>query len=425
MSLAVYRLATQLMSPLIDLYLNRRVARGKEDPARLRERYGVPSHPRPMGPLVWIHAASVGEATSVLPLIERLLDDDERRHVLITTGTVTSARLMAARLPRRAFHQYVPVDRPAAVRAFIDHWHPSLAIWVESELWPNLIGETRRRGTPMVLLNGRLSDRSFRRWQRLGRTATRLMQSFDLCLAQTPPDAGRFATLGAHTVACVGNLKSAAPPLPADEKDVARLRQAIAGRPHWLAASTHAGEEATCGRVHRRLAAGHPDLLTIVGPRHPERGPGVAAELRGLDLAVTRRAGLEPLRRDTEVYVADTLGELGLFYRLGAPVFVGGSLVPHGGQNPLEAARLGNPVLLGPHTDNFTEINERLVAAGGAEVVADEAALAGAVDRLLRDPAERARRGEAASAVAATGAGVLDAVLAELDPFLAAPRAAA
>ena len=173
MSLAVYRLATQLMSPLIDLYLNRRVARGKEDPARLRERYGVPSHPRPMGPLVWIHAASVGEATSVLPLIERLLGDDERRHVLITTGTVTSARLMAARLPRRAFHQYVPVDRPAAVRAFIDHWHPSLAIWVESELWPNLIGETRPHNLPGRVVEGI--------WQRrLDRPASEILADPDV-----------------------------------------------------------------------------------------------------------------------------------------------------------------------------------------------------------------------------------------------------
>jgi len=425
MSLAAYRLATRAAGPLVGFYLRRRLARGKEDPARFRERFGEAGRTRPDGRLVWVHAASVGEALSVLPLVERLRLAPAGPHVLLTTGTVTSARLMAERLPAGAFHQFVPVDRPDAVARFLAHWRPDLALWVESELWPNLVVEARRRGTPMVLVNGRMSETSFRRWQRLSGMAAALLGCFALCLAQTPADAERFVRLGAPAVRCVGNLKQAAAPLPADPAAFKLLMQAMAGRPRWLAASTHRGEEAAAGRVHKALAVRFPRLLTVAVPRHPERGPEAAEALAAMGLAVARRAAGELPGPATDAYVADTLGELGLFYRLGAPVLLGGSLVPHGGQNPLEPARLGNALLFGPHMANFAEIAGALLEAGAAESVADEPALAAALAALLADPAEAGRRGEAALAVAATGGGVLDAVLGQLAPWLGDAGAAA
>jgi 3-deoxy-D-manno-octulosonic-acid transferase len=408
MSLALYRGATRLAGPLVDRYLAARLAQGKEDAARLDERRGVASRPRPRGFLVWLHGASVGEAISALPLVERLT---EYGVVLLTTGTVTSARLVAERLPAGALHQYVPADRPDWVASFLDHWRPDLALWLESELWPNLVMATHARGTPMVLVNARMSARSAARWRWLPWAIRPLLRAFDLCLAQGEESAERFRVLGARAVRAPGNLKFAAPPLPADETALAMFKAAIGGRPCWLAASTHPGEEAVAGAVHQALAARHAGLLTIIAPRHPVRGPEIAATLPG---RVRRRAAGEA--PDGDIYVADTLGELGLFYRLAPVVLIGGSLVPHGGQNLLEPARLGAAVLHGPHMTNFPEA---LALLGDALTpVADVAALTTAVDALLADPAQRARLGATARERAARGAGALDAVLAALAPYL-------
>jgi len=418
MMLPFYRVVTAAGGPLIRLYLTFRLATGKEDRARFGERLGQAGRPRPQGPVVWVHAASVGESLSMLPLVERLRDDRPDVSVLVTTGTVTSARLMADRLPDGAFHQYVPVDRLAYVCRFLDHWQPDLALWAESEFWPNLISETVGQGVPMILINGRVSPRAFAGWQRYRRLIRRLLAGFTLCLGQTEADTERLSTLGAQRTKYLGNLKFAAPALPADEDDLARLRATIDGRPRWLAASTHAGEEEIAGRVHRRLAAKHPGLLTVIVPRHPQRGRQIVEDLRAAGLEVALRSSAGPVTDATEVYVADTMGELGLFYRLAGIVFMGKSLVPHGGQNPLEAARLDCALIYGPHMTNFADIVGRLRDAGASEEVADEAALAAAVDRLLADGGDRTRRAAAAQEVAAAEAGVLDAVMNELAPFL-------
>jgi 3-deoxy-D-manno-octulosonic-acid transferase len=423
MMLALYRSLTTLSGPLADLYLRHRMRHGKEDRERFGERLGHPGLPRPEGPLVWAHGASIGESLSLLPLIERLLEDDPGRHILVTTGTVTSARLMAERLPMGAFHQYVPIDRPAAVAPFLDHWRPQLALWVESDLWPNLVLGAQARGLPMALLQGRMSARSFARWRLVPGLIRPMLEGFALCLAQTRAQAARFEALGATSVKCLGNLKQAAAPLAADPAELAALEAALGERPRWLAASTHAGEEAAAGRLHARLAERWPGLLTIVAPRHPSRGGEVAAALAASGLRTARRSAGAAPGAEVDVYVVDTLGELGLLYRLAPVAFVGGSLVPHGGQNPLEPARLGCAVLVGPHTHNFAEVVEQLVAGGGGQQVADEAALGGAVAALLGDPEGRARRGEAAREMARSGGGVLDAVLAELGPLL--PRSGA
>jgi 3-deoxy-D-manno-octulosonic-acid transferase len=418
MTATLYRALTGIGAPLIGLYLRRRLARGKEDPNRFGERLGTAGRPRPEGPLVWLHGASVGEALSALPLIEALLGARDDVSALVTTGTVTSAGLMAERLPAGAFHQYVPVDRPDAVARFLDHWDPELALWMESELWPNLVLATQARGVPMVLVNGRLSARSQARWRWLPGTIRAMLGGFALCLAQSEAEAARLEALGARGVRCLGNLKHAAAPLPADAQALADLVEARGERPCWLAASTHAGEEVAAGRVHLALKERWPDLLTVIAPRHPGRGVEVAAALAELGLTVARRAAGEAIGPAVDIYLADTMGELGLFYRLAEVAFIGGSLVPHGGQNPLEAARLGLGPLYGPHMENFAPAVAELEAAGGGTAVAEASALPDAVAVLLADPELRARRGAAAEQVAAQGAGVIERVLAEIVPLL-------
>lgn len=417
MMLTLYRRLTAIGGPLIGVYLDRRRRRGKEDAARFHERLGQPRLARPAGPLVWLHAASIGESLSMLPLIERLLERPSLS-VLVTTGTVTSARLMAERLPARAFHQYVPVDRLPFVRGFLDHWRPGLVLWAESEFWPNMVSETAARGIPMVLLNGRISARSFKGWQRLPGLIRRLLSGFVLCLGQTEEDAARLKALGARATKCLGNLKFAMPPLPANAADVARLADMVGGRPVWIAASTHDGEEAIAAEVHRRLAPAVPRLLTVIVPRHAQRGLEVADALRAQGLSVALRSAGELPAEQVAVYIADTMGELGLFFRLAQIAFVGKSLSGEGGQNPLEPARLGLPVLFGPHMSNFAEMAERMTAAGAAQQIDDGEGLADALERLLRDDDLRRARGQAARSFATAQAGILDAVVNELGPFL-------
>jgi 3-deoxy-D-manno-octulosonic-acid transferase len=419
-ALELYRAATVAGAPFISAFLALRRLRGKEDGARFPERLGIPGRARPSGRLIWLHAASVGEAQSALALVDRLLALLPEAGVLVTTGTVTSARLMAERLPPRAFHQFVPVDRPAWVGRFLAHWRPDLALWIESELWPNLVHETAQRGVPMLLVNARMSDRSFANWHRWPRLIRPLLAHFRRVLAQSEADAARYRTLGAPAVVVTGSLKYDAAPLPADPAELAALERAIGPRARWLAASTHPGEEPQIAEAHRRLKARHPDLLTLLVPRHPPRGDEIAAALRGLGLTVAQRARRGPIRPETDIYLADTLGELGLFYRLSPIVFMGGSLVPHGGQNPLEPARLGGAILHGPHVHNFRAICTDLAAAGASQEVRDAAALAAAVDALLSNAAERARRGAAARQATEAGRGALDAVIAALRPELAA-----
>ena len=420
MMLKVYRAVTTLGLPLIRGYLAVRKARGKEDRERFSERCGCPGRPRPAGPLAWIHAASVGEAISILPLVARIGADHPEFSVLVTTGTVTSAGLLAERLPAGAFHQYVPVDRLSYVKRFLDHWRPDLALWAESEFWPNLLSEAAGRGIPMVLINGRVSPGSFAGWQRFAGLIRGLLGGFALCLGQTEADAERLRRLGAANAKCLGNLKFAAPPLPAGEGELASLAAALEGRPCWLASSTHDGEEAIAGRVHQRLKAAHPGLLTVIVPRHPGRGAAIAASLSAAGARVARRSAGEAPTPKTDIYVADTLGELGLFYRLAGVVFMGKSLVPLGGQNPLEAARLDCALVHGPHMANFAEIARRLKEVGAGQEVADAAELESAVGRLLADDETRRRRAAAAREFAAGEAGVMDRVMRELEPFLKA-----
>lgn len=417
--LGLYQAGTTALGPVVALYLARRMAHGKEDRERFGERQGQASRVRPPGPLVWVHAASNGEAVSMLSLIDRLLVERPALSVLVTTGTVTSARLLAHRLPAdRAWHQYVPVDRPTYVRRFLEHWRPDLALWVESELWPNLIAETDRAGTPILLLNGRMSLRSFRGWQRLPGLIGPLLACFELCLAQDDIQAERLRRLGAAAATSVGDLKTAAAPLPCDEGELARIAADAADRPLWLAASTHAGEEEAAAEAHRKLMRERPGLLTIIAPRHPARATEIKAMLEQRGLNVARRSLDEPLDSSIDIYLADTLGELGLFYRLAGIAFIGGSLTPVGGHNPLEAALLDCAILHGPDMSNCAAMAQSLAAAGASIEIADASSLAEAVRRLLGDPVERAARAAAAAGVASDNQAVLDAVLKRIAPWL-------
>jgi 3-deoxy-D-manno-octulosonic-acid transferase len=415
---SLYRRVTDLGGPLISLYLDSRRARGKEDPARFGERLGQPGQPRPSGPLVWIHAASVGESLSVLPLVGRL----RRRGlgVLLTTGTVTSARMVADRLPAGAIHQYLPVDRTPYVDSFLDHWRPDLMLWTESDFWPNMLVEAKRRAIPMVLVQGRISPRSYVRWRYLPDLIGSMLGGFDLCLAQTEADAGRLRGLGGGDVRCLGNLKYAVPPLPGDEAELVRLRAALAGRPFWLAASTHPGEETIIASVHRRLAERFPTLLTLIVPRHPARGPDIARKLIAQGLSVALRSGGETPQAGTAIHIADTMGELGVFYRLADIVFMGKSLTVGGGQNPFEPARLGCAVLFGPRMENFPDMAAQMIAAGAAIEVKDSGDMAETLGALLDDPARLERMKSAAAGWAEAEAEVLDVVEAALAPFLRA-----
>jgi 3-deoxy-D-manno-octulosonic-acid transferase len=415
LALLAYRCATAVLAPAVPLLLKRRALRGKEDRERMEERLGKASRARPEGELIWIHGASVGECLAALPLIDELLKAPERS-VLITSGTVTSARLMGERLPPRAFHQFAPVDAPAAVKRFLDHWRPAIGLFVDSEIWPNIVMESRARGIRLALVNGRLSARSFAGWRRLPRTAAALLSSYDLCLAQDAETANRLTALGARKVEITGSLKADAPPLPADAERLAALMQTIGPRPVLLAASTHPGEDETILPAHDSLRKQLPDLLTIVVPRHPERGQDIAM-LCGARPAVRRSTGALPSDK-TAVYVADTMGELGLFFRVAPFAFIGGSLIPHGGQNPLEPARLRCAVLAGPHTENFIASYDAILAAQGAGRVHSSREIASLAARLIADPAEARRMGEAAAQAAATLGGAVEKTRAAVEALL-------
>ncbi len=416
--LGLYRFLTTLGAPVIHVYLGRRIKAGKEDPHRFNERLGRPALARPDGPLIWLHGASVGEAMSLLTLIARVKTAVPAANILVTTGTVTSARMLADRLPKGAVHQYVPVDRMAYVRRFLDHWRPDLTLWAESEFWPNLISETAVRGNPLVLVNGRISPRSFKGWSRAPKFIAGLLGGFALCLGQTEGDAERLRALGAPGARSVGNLKFAADPLPADAERLADMRAATAGRPLWLAASTWAGEEDIAWRVHQDHAAAHPGLLTLIVPRHPNRGPEIAAQLAAQGAKVKRRGAGDMPDARTEVYIADTMGELGLFFTLAPVVFMGKSLSAEGGQNLLEPARLGCAVLHGPRMTNFADMGARMAAAGASLPVADGAGLSAAVGRLLGDAGEAEAFAARARTFAQAEAGVIDRLMAELAPYL-------
>ncbi len=406
--------------------LRRRLAQGREDPDRIGEREGIPSLPRPDGRLIWFHAASVGESLSLLEVIRRLGEHDKALNFLITTGTVSSAGILAARLPDRCQHQFVPLDIRPFVQRFLDHWRPDLAVWTESEFWPCLILATQSRGTPLVLVNARMSERSARRWRWLPGAARRILAAFRAVQAQDDVTAAALRRLGVapDRLAVTGTLKEGMPPLPCNEVERVRLSRKIGDRPVWAAASTHPGEEVVVAEAQAKASQSVLRLMVILAPRHPERGDEIAASLRARGFNVAQRSAGQDPQPETAIYLADTLGELGLWYRLAPVSFVGGSLVDRGGHNPFEPAALGSAIIHGPHVRNFADIYARLDAAGAARQVRDVATLITAVTDLSR-PDRRAPMAYAAWELSSSGADVTDKALALILDHLPGPGGAA
>lgn len=411
-----YRLLTDLTAPFITVYLRLRRLGGREDQDRFQERLGHASLPRPKGKLVWCHAASVGEALSVLTLLRNLHEEYPSWHFLLTTGTVTSAALVQGRNLDWVTHQYMPVDRWSYVMRFLKHWKPDLVLWVESELWPNMLTALGARNVPAILLNGRMSDRSYRRWRMIPEGAREILSTFVLGLTQTGTERSRFASLGLKDVRAIGNLKYASEALPCDREKLNALRHQIGSRPVWLMASTHAGEEKIALDVHTQLHKSIPNLLTIIVPRHPARGHEIASVIEKEKRVFAQRSLDEKLNEKTEIYLADTLGELGLFYRLCPLCCLAGSFT-WGGHNPVEPAQLGCSILFGPKMDNFLLMADDILSEAAAQQVMDTQELAETLLHLIRTPEETERLGTAAQKWAEAKQGILDETLKTLAPF--------
>lgn len=385
MFIGIYNNLVRFLYPvLIKRYIEKRKKMGKEDVKRFNERVGRPTMKRPEGRLVWLHGASVGESISMLPLINKLLEIYPDIHVMVTTGTTTSAEVMAKRLPERAFHQYLPIDNPVFTTRFVRYWQPTIALWFESEFWPAILSTIKRKNIPLILINGRISNKTFKRWQQFEYIIKELLGCFNACLGQSEEDAYRLRVLGAKDAMCLGNLKYAGLPIPVDEAKKKEILSQIGTRPLWLVSSTHDDEEYKIGRFLKELQEKHPHLLTLIAPRHPQRGAEIKKKLQEeYGLNVSLRSADEKIGAQTDVYVADTIGEMGIWYEIAPIVFVGGSLIPHGGQNFMEPSRCRDAVIVGPHMHNFTDAVSRAKKADGLIQVNDVIDLMAMVDQLL------------------------------------------
>ncbi len=385
MFIGIYNTLIRAFYPLvIKRYINKRKKNGKEDLKRFNERIGKPQKQRPEGKLIWMHGASVGESLSMLPLITRLLEAYPDLNIMVTTGTVTSAELMNKRLPERAFHQYIPIDHPRFVRRFIKYWRPDLVLWFESELWPALLSGIKKNNIPLILINGRISNKSFKMWQQFDYICKELLDCFTLCLGQSEEDAYRLRVLGARDSMCLGNIKYAGINPPVDETKLSELKSQIGNRTIWCICSTHDNEEVRAAQIHKNLKKEFSDLLLIAAPRHPHRGPEIQKVLNELGLKTALRSAGEKISDKTDVYIADTIGEVGLWYTLSPITFIGGSLIPHGGQNFMEPSRFRNAVIVGPHMHNFTDAMNRAKKADAIIQVQNDVELEESIRSLLQ-----------------------------------------
>lgn len=420
MFIGIYNTLVRTLYPIvIRRYIEKRKKMGKEDVKRFNERVGRPTKPRPDGRLIWLHGASVGESISMLPLINRLLEIYPDAHVMVTTGTTTSAEVMAKRLPERAFHQYLPIDNPVFAARFVRHWQPTIALWFESEFWPAMLSTIKRRNIPLILINGRISNKSFKRWQQFDFVIKELLDCFTACLGQSEEDAYRLRALGAKDAMCLGNLKYAGLPIPVDEEKKKEIQDEIGERPVWLASSTHSDEEVKIGRHLKDLVAKHSGLLTIIAPRHPNRGVEIQNALREkYQLNVALRSANEDISPETEVYIADTIGEMGIWYELCPIVFIGGSLIPHGGQNFMEPSRCRDAVIVGPHMHNFTDAMNRAKRADGIIQVDETVDLIDMVDQLLSNKELLEAKRSLAYNWATSEAKVLDGIAEKIQGYM-------
>jgi 3-deoxy-D-manno-octulosonic-acid transferase len=420
MFIGLYNTIIRVLYPIaIRRYIEKRKKIGKEDIKRFNERIGRPAKERPEGRLVWLHGASVGESISMLPLINRLLELYPDIHIMVTTGTTTSAEVMAKRLPERAFHQYLPIDNPVFTARFVRYWQPTIALWFESEFWPAMLSSIKRRNIPLILINGRISNKSFKRWQQFEFIIKELLDCFTACLGQSEEDAYRLRLLGAKDAMCLGNLKYAGLPIPVDQEKKAEILRQIGERPLWLVSSTHNDEEFKIGRFLKELQQKHPKLLTLMAPRHPNRGAEIKEKLTAdYGLNVSLRSAGESITAETDVYVADTIGEMGIWYEIAPIVFIGGSLIPHGGQNFMEPSRCRDAVIVGPHMHNFTDAMTRAKHADGIIQVNDVLELIEMVDQLLSNKELLEAKRSLAYNWATSEAKVLDGIVEKIQGYM-------
>ncbi|MEE9273529.1 MAG: 3-deoxy-D-manno-octulosonic acid transferase [Robiginitomaculum sp.] len=418
--LKFYSAATRALSSALPLWLKKRARSGKEDPARLGERQGKSEYSRPHGKIIWMHAASVGESQMLMPVISRILSQHPNFHIVITTGTVTSAKLLEKTLPQNAFHQYAPADHPKAVRNFLAHWQPNMAIFAESELWPNMIMQTKETGIPLALINARMSAKSIERWNKRGKKSGQaLLSCFDLILAADKTTADGLTELMGKEIKSSGNLKDAATTLSVDEQALEKLKLATKGRTIWCAASTHEGEEELIAKAALKVKKHVPNSLLILAPRHPERSKSVKSILVQTGLKTLQRSSRRMPNADTDVYIIDAIGHMGLAYRLANTAFIGGSLIDGlSGHNPLEPARLGCAIITGRYIASFADTYMALFAYDAAKSILSSDELAPALIKSLGDTAARTARTDAALKFAHSRNAVLDYVWAQLSPLL-------
>ena len=414
-ALKAYRGLSRVFHAIAPGLLKRRMAAGKEDPERWRERLGVTRDDRPQGSLVWFHGVSVGESLSAIPVIERLMKERSGTGVLITTATTTSAEILRRRLPDGVIHQFAPIDTPQAVTAFLDHWQPDLAVFIESDIWPNLLQTLSAHGVPHVLLSARITEKTFRGWQTFRGSMRQLLSGYDLVMAQDDASDDRLKAMGVAT-GPQANLKTLGAPLTVDAEALAALKALTEGRRVIVAASTHYGEDSLIARTLEPWIRDG-DLLVLV-PRHPIKASEIRLDLEALGLHVAQRSQKEAISELIHVYLADTLGELGLFFSLADLVVMGGSfLTGIGGHNPLEAARLGKAVITGPDIGNWEGIFTSLVSAGAAWEVTGPRELAFLGEQLRTAPAAVRAADMAALSVSKEEADTLDRVWRALEPL--------
>jgi len=381
---------TKVLAPALPLWLKHRAKVGKEDPIRQSERFGQASITRPAGQLFWMHGASVGEVTMILPLIDKVLAEYPNAHVLVTSGTTTSAELMAKRLPASAFHQYIPLDTPKAVTAFLEHWKPDIAIWSESEIWPNLLLQTKARNIPMALINARMSEKSLNSWFKRRKSGLRLFGCFDVILAGDNPTANGLSKILGQKVESIGNLKNAASALSVNLNELAELKKSIGERPVWIAASVHQAESYSVLLAHEEVLKSFPEALLVYAMRHPTEKAVNNLKINSPNQIFVQRSNGGIPTKQTSVFLFDTLGEMGLSYSLSDVAFVAGSLRSDlMGHNPLEPARLNIPTVTGPYISSFEDTYAPFLESNAMIQIAESDQLGKTITAMLTSPKTR------------------------------------
>ena len=346
-----------LISPFIILI---RLLKNKEDKKRFKEKFCSFSKKRGSGKLIWFHGSSVGEILSAIPLIEKLEKKKSINKILITSSTLSSSKVLSNFKLRKTIHQFFPIDSNTLTKKFLNYWNPSVAIFIESEIWPNMLMNIKKQSLPLILLNARITKKSYNKWNMIPSTSKMLFSGFNICFSQNQETIKYLKSLGSKKIKFLGNLKYSESKTQKKNNLDNNLKNTFSSKKIWCAASTHNTEERICALAHKKLKKKYRNLLTIIIPRHTQRTNSIISEIEDLGLKVQTRSINNKLSKNTEIYLVDTYGETKSFYKICKTVFLGGSLINHGGQNPLEPARLGCKILHGPYVQNFTEVYKLL-----------------------------------------------------------------